>query len=166
MKFPGDYSFQVQLSAMTFEDNEVQGGDCAGNVDDYQSLGVFKSETKYIYAQGSTDVCVIPPFWLADWQKGKYCIDDIAVMIWPEKGKTADDYRIDHIQLNNVTAKRVMRMYSALLKKSYLLALFDKRSAVQSLGQIEVGQWYQVVISGMLESNQFFGGAQKVLIFH
>jgi hypothetical protein len=63
-----------------------------------------------------------------------------------------------------VEAKKVLTMYSFLRKQNYLLALFDKRKAIDSLGTVAKGNWYSVVISGMLTTNQFFGGGQQVKI--
>ena len=164
IKFPGHYSAQVQLSAMTFKASMGAPGEEQCNVDDYEWVGAFESETKYVYAHGSSEVDIIPKYWFFEWKDGKYLIPEIAVAIWPEEGKTVDDYRKDHIQLNNVVAKNVVKMYSILRKKNYLLALFDKRKAINSLGTVEKGHWYPVVISGMLKTNQFFGGGQNVRI--
>ena len=167
LKLPGDYSTQVQLSAMTFKRNELEAIDqCYGNINDHESLGAFKSETKYVYIAGSTEVDIIPKWWLHWWKDGLYFIDDIAVTVWPAQGKTVEDYRTDGIQLNNVAAKKVVKKYSFLKKKYYLLALFDKKKAINSLGPIEVGKSYPVVMSGMLKSNEFWGGSEKIRIIY
>jgi hypothetical protein len=165
MKLPGYYSARVELSAMTFIkmiENPEQAPAC--DVNNYDGLGVVKSETKYINAQGDTEVNIIPQRWLIEWKDGKYLIDDIAVTIWPEVGKTVDDYRTNKVLLNNVEAKKVLTMYSFLRKQNYLLALFDKRKAINSLGTVAKGNWYSVVISGTLTTNQFFGGGHQVKI--
>jgi len=163
MKLPGHYSARAELSAMTFIKN-IGIPDPACDVNNYDGLGVVKSETKYIYAQGSTELDIIPEYWFIEWKDGKYLIDDIAVTIWAEEGKTIDDYRREHILLNNLEAKKVLKMYSLLRKQDYLLAFFDKRKAINSLGPVEKGHWYRVVISGTMKTNQFFGGGQQVKI--
>jgi hypothetical protein len=163
MKLPGYYSARVELSAMTFEkiiENPDQAQAC--DINNYNGLGLVKSETAYIYAQGHTEVNIIPQWWIIEWKDGKYLIDDIAVTIWPEVGKTVNDYT--SILLNKLPAKKVFKMYSFLRKQNYLLALFDKRKAIDSLGPVATGKWYPVVISGMLNTNQFFGGGQQVKI--
>jgi hypothetical protein len=162
MKLPGYYSARVELSAMTFIKN-IGNPEPACDINKYDGLGVVKSETKYIYAQGHTEVNIIPQWWVIEWKDGKYLIDDIAVTIWPEVGKTVDDYSTT-VLLNNLKAKKVVKMYSILRKQNYLLALFDKRKAINSLGPVAKGNWYSVVISGMLKTNQFFGGGQQVKI--
>jgi hypothetical protein len=154
---PGYYSAEVQVSAMTFKEAPC-------NVNDYKWLGVLKSETKYFYMEGSTEVDIIPKLWRLPWKDGRYLVPDIAVTVWPQEGKTVDDYKMDSIKLNNVAAKEVVKMYSFLRKKHYLLALFNKQDAISSLGPVEVGQWYPVVISGSLKSGEPFGGGEKVRI--
>ena len=144
--------------------NPIGEDPCHGDIKKYESLGVAKSEPKTLYTQGSTEVDIIPQYWLIAWKDGIYLIPDIAVTIWPEEGKVADDYSLDNIQLNNVVAKNAFKMYSFLRNKDYLLALFDKQKAINSLGEVEAGQWYPVVISGTLKNKQYFSGGQKVEI--
>lgn len=157
MGLPGYYSAEVQVSAMTFKEAPC-------NVNDYKWLGVLKSETKYFYMEGATEVDIIPKWWRLPWKDGRYLVPDIAVTVWPQEGKTVDDYNMESIKLNTVGAKRVEKMYSFLKKKHYLLALFKKQEAINSLGPVEVGQSYPVVISGRLKSGEPFGGGEKVRI--
>jgi hypothetical protein len=167
IKLSGHYSAEVQLSVMIFKQSDVAptGDPCDGDIKKYESIGVFKSESKTLYTQGSIEVDIIPQYWFIAWKDGRYLIDDIAVTIWPEEGKVADDYSLDNIQLNNVVAKHAFKMYSFLRNKEYVLALFDKQKAINSLGQqIQVGQWYPVVISGTLKNTQYFSGGHKVEI--
>jgi len=160
IKFPGRYSAEVQLSVMIFKLER-----CPGDIKDYHFSGVVKSETTTAYTQGTNnEVDVIPKIWLLNWKDGLYLFPGIAVAIWPQEGKTVDDYRRDHIQLNNVEAKEVYELHSYLRKKDYLLAIFDKQEAINSLGQVEENMEYPVVISGMLTNNEFFGGGQKIKI--
>ena len=110
---------------------------------------------------------IVPQYWLLPWKDGKFLLPDLAVAIWPEDGRVADDYSLNNIQLNNVVAKSSVKMYSFLKRKEYLLAFFDKQKAIKSLGQqIKVGQWYPVVISGTLKSKQYFSGGHKVEIIN
>jgi hypothetical protein len=160
MGLPGYYSAQVQLSAMVFKG--VPGDPC--DINDYEWLGVLKSETQYFYVGGSTDVNILPKKWRIVWQNGRYIAPNVKVTIWPQEGKTIDDYQQEGIKLNNVAAKQVFKLYSFLKKKYYLLALFNKKEAINSLGDVELRQWYPVVISGRLESGQPFGGSQQIRI--
>ena len=157
MELPGYYSAQVQLAVMTFK-----GSPC--NVNDYEWQGLLKSETEYFYLEGSTKVKVIPNQWKLKWKgedkKKKKKTPDVQVQIWPEEGKTVADYNLGSIRLNNVVAKRV----KALPPK--IKAFFDSKEAINSLGDVERGQWYPVVISGKLISGQFFGGSRRVRIVH
>jgi hypothetical protein len=165
MKYSGPYSARVDLSSMAFDKAIGLPGEYQCDVNNHEWLGLLKSDTKYIYTQGSTEVNIIPKYWLTFWKEGLYLFPDIAVTIWPEVGKTVNDYRRDGIRLNNVSPKRVVSMYSFLRKTYYLIAFFDKKKAYESLGNdVEVGQWYPVVISGLLDTNQYFGGGQKVKI--
>lgn len=163
MKYSGPYSARVDLSSMTFKPAIGDAGDQC-DINNYEWLGLLKSETKYIYTQGSTEVDIIPKYWLTFWKKGMYLVPDIAVAIWPEVGKTVNDYRADQIKLNDVSPKKVVKMYSILKKSYYLLAFFDKKKSINSLGPVVAGQWYPVVISGVLTTDQYFGGGQKVKI--
>jgi hypothetical protein len=164
-KFPGPISAEVQVSPMIFKQSELgPGNPCYGDIKNYRSLEMIKSEPQYTYNQGSTEVDIIPQKWLFAWKNGLYLIPDIAVTIWPEDGKTVDDYRTDTIQLNNDLAKSVVKMYSFLRQKHYLLALFDKFKAINSLGDVQPGQWYPVVISGRFKNNTYFGGGEKVQV--
>jgi len=151
---------------MVFKQSELgPGNPCYGNIKDYKSLEVIKSEPKQIYTQGTTtEVNIIPKYWLLAWKNGFFLIPDIAVTIWPEEGKTVDDYRTDTIKLNNDLAKNVRKMYSFLKKKHYLLAFFDKQKAMNSLGEVEAGQEYPVVVSGMFKNNTYFGGGEKIQV--
>jgi hypothetical protein len=163
IKFPGDYSFQVQLSAMTW--NPAQDDPCIGDIHAYESLGVFKSETKYIGTQGSTEVHLIPKEWPISWKDEEiYPRPELAATIWPEAGKTVDDYSMDYIQLNNLKATRVFKDGPSQTNQYYLRAFFDRKDAIDSLGNVVAGKRYPVVISGTLKNGGFFGGAQKVKI--
>jgi len=165
LKFPGDYSFQVQLSAMTW--NPVQGDPCTSDISNYESLGVFKSETKYIGTEGSTELRIIPEYWKIAWKDYPYNLDYVVATIWPEEGKTIDDYDRNNIYLNNVKASKVTKKYSYMNGKYYLKALFNRQAAINSLGDVEVNSWYPVVISGTMKGNSgFFGGGAKVKIIN
>jgi len=155
MELPGFYSAQVQLSAMTFKG---QSGDPC-DVTDYQWVGVLKSETKYFFMEGNTQVQIAPDQWPLSW-KNDHNIPDVQVHISPEEGKTTDDYLKESIRLNNVVAHRVEEL------RPMLKAYFDRKAAIESLGAVEVDKWYPVVISGWLKSGQPFGGVYKIRIVH
>jgi hypothetical protein len=164
IKLSGHYSAEVQLSVMIFKQSAEEPivDPCHGNIKTYESLGVAKSEPKTLYKQGSIEVNIIPKYWLLVWKDGLYLFPDIAVTIWPEEGRVADDYSLENIQLNNVVAKQAFKMYSFLRNKEYVLAFFDKQMAINSLGQVEANQWYPVVISGTLKNRQYFSGGHEV----
>jgi hypothetical protein len=166
IKLSGHYTAEVQLSVMIFRQSDVEPSvdSCHGDIKNYDSLGVAKSEPMTLFTQGSTKVDIIPQYWLLAWKNRFYLFPDIAVTIWPEEGKVADDYSLDNIQLNDVVAKYAFKMYSFLRHKEYLVALFDKEKAIKSLGDVKVGQWYPVVISGTLKNTQDFSGGHKVEI--
>jgi hypothetical protein len=160
LELPGYYSAQVQLSAMVFKG--ASGDPC--DVNDYEWLGVLKSETQYFYVEGSTEVKIVPEKWRIVWQNGKYLLPNLEVVIWPEDGKTIDDYQQEGIRLNNVEAEKVWKLYSFIKKKHYLLAFFNKKEAVKSLGDVTVGQSYPARISGRLTSGKYFGGSRQIKI--
>jgi hypothetical protein len=166
IKLSGHYSAEVQLSVMIFKqsDEPPDTDPCHADIKKYESVGVAKSEPKTLYKQGSIEVNIVPKYWLLAWKYGLYLIPDIAVAIWPEEGRVADDYSLENIQLNNVVAKHAFKMYSFLRKKEYVLAFFDKQQAITSLGQVEAGQWYPVVISGTLKNREYFSGGHEVEI--
>ncbi len=156
MKFPGPHSAQVQLSAMIFQDQIGVTGKCDVNNPNVL-LNTFKSETKYITTEGNTQVHIVPNQWQLMWEQDQGR-PEIQVQIKPEKGMTVGDYDTNFIRLNNKPAKRVEVL------PSMVKAFFDSKEAIESLGQVEVGQWYPVVISGGLTKGGMFGGAQKVRI--
>jgi hypothetical protein len=165
-KFSGSYYAEVQVTPMIFKRSELEPGNpCYGDIKNYKSLELVKSEPKQIYTQGTTtEVDIIPRYWLFAWKNVFYLIPDIAVAIWPAEGKTVDDYRMDTIRLNNDLAKKVVKMYSFLRQKHYLLAFFDKFKAINSLGQVQADQEYPVLVSGMFKNNTYFGGGQKIKV--
>ena len=167
IKLSGQYSAEVQLPVMIFGQSKTDPGltdPCKGDIQNYASVGVAKSDPQTLNAQGTNEVNIVPQYWLFAWSRGLYLIPDIAVTIWPEEGRVADDYSLDNIQLNNVVAKQAFKMYSFLRNQYYILALFDKQKAINSLGPVTVGQDYPVVVSGTLKSKEYFSGGQKVHI--
>ena len=135
LELPGYYTAQVKVSAKIFKG---QSGDPC-DVNDYEWAGLLKSNMVSFYMEGSTEVDVIPKWWRLAWKDGRYLIPDIAVTVWPQEGKTVDDYNKDSIKLNNVAAKEVVKMYSFLRREHYLLALFKKQEAINSLGPVRGG---------------------------
>jgi hypothetical protein len=152
LELPGYCSAQVQLSAMTFDEPPCEA-------DTYAWQGVLKSETKYFYVQGRTKgVRVIPNQWHLSWKEDDKKAPDVQVQIWPEEGETASDYDTGSIRLNNVAARRV-EILPPMLK-----VFFNPKEVMESLGDVEVGQWYSVLVSGRLKSGQPFGGEQEVRV--
>jgi hypothetical protein len=160
MNLPGYYSAQVQISAMVFKGEP--GDPC--DINNYEWLGLLKSETQYFYVEGATEVNILPNMWRIVWKNGKYLLPNLEVVIWPEDGKTIDDYQLEGIKLNNVEAEKVWKLYSFIKKKHYLLAVFNKQEAVNSLGDVTVGQMYPARISGQLTSGAYFGGSRQIKI--
>jgi len=154
MSLPGYYSAQVQVSAMVYRG--APGDYC--NVDDYQWLGVLKSETKYFYLEGDTKVEVVPDKWRLKWKAKDKGTPKVKVKIWVAEGQSTGDYNLQSIRLNNVAPTRV----KAVPPK--IEAFFEPNEAIASLGEVEVGQWYPVVVSGRYSSGAPFGGSRQVKI--
>jgi len=98
------------------------------------------------------------------WQDGRYIAPNVKVIIWPEEERKVEDYDKESIRMNNVEAERVRKLYSFKKKQHYLLAFFNKQEAINSLGDVERGQWYPARISGRLTSGEYFGGSRQVRI--
>jgi hypothetical protein len=157
ISLPGYYSAQVQVPAKVFKNGVCE-------LEDYEWQGQIKSEMAYFYVEGATEVNVLPALWRIVWQDGIYVLPNMKVAIWPPDGLTVDAYREDSIRLNNVPANEVVRLYSFLKKQHYLLAFFNKQDAINSLGEVQVGQWHSVELSGRTTRGAFFGGAQRIRI--
>lgn len=152
---PGYYSAEVQLSAMTFKGES--GAPC--DVNDYEWLGVLKSDTKYFYVQGDTkSVRVIPDEWSISWKEDDSKVKYIQVQVRPDKKKTVDDYDPQSIRLNNLPADSV-RVLPPMIK-----AYFNAKDALDSLGEVQVDQWYRVLVSGKYSNGRPFGGEQQIKI--
>ena len=155
LELPGYYSAQVQVSAMIFKGEP--GDPC--DVADYEWLGTLKSETRYFKLQGSSEgVRVVPNQWRLSWKEEGKKSPDVQIQIRPEEGKTVDDYDPESIRLNNMPAGSV-RILPPMLK-----AYFNPKEAVESLGDVEVGQWYWVMLSGRFRNGQPFAGEQQVRV--
>jgi hypothetical protein len=158
MDLPGWYSAQVQVTIMTFKPEDP------GSIRNFEYQGVVKSNTVYFYKEGATEVNVLPKWWRIVWQEGRYLLPNVKVAIWPTEGLDVANYEKASIRLNNVDAVKVKMLYSWLKKQYYLLAFFNKQDAINALGEVQVGQWHPVVLSGKLTNGQFFGGAYKIKI--
>jgi hypothetical protein len=124
---------------------------------------VIKSGSQTLQTEGNTEVYILPAQWHLSWKgysdkKLSQNKPYIQVKIIPESGKTVSDYVTEFIQLNNVKAVSVQVLTSMI--KAY----FDVMESIESLGQVEVDQWYPVVISGTFKNGGFWGGGQKVTI--
>ncbi len=163
MDLPGNYSFQTQLSTMIFKD-----GICDSR--DYEWLGMLKSETKYIYTEGKTKIVVDPNKWKLKWQNPQIQRsarlpkpaepEVVKVTIYPEAGRTVEDYRRESIRLNNVAPIKQPDK-----SKDFLTAFFSPKDCIDSLGKdVKPNRSYPVVISGKMKSGLSFGGGQKILV--
>lgn len=196
MKFPLRYSAQVQLSAMIFKQGLGQAGVEQCDINNYDWLGVLKSQTAYISTEGTVKIHIAPNQWKLSWQGGwkqewddweedwreewhgdkegwkeewkgewqeewpeEHTIPYVQVRIRPGKGMTVDDFRLDSISLNNLVAPKRIKKLRSMVK-----VYFDPKEAINSLGPVQVGNWYPVTIWGKLTNDNFFGGSQKVRI--
>jgi hypothetical protein len=153
MLLPGYYSAQVQVSVMTFKAEDP------GNIHNYAWRGVLKSETQYFYIHGSSQgIQVIPNQWRLAWLEEGNTFPPVQVQIDPPKGQTSGDYDVSMIRLNGVLAE------SVTVLPSMLKAFFDPKEVMENLGEVEVREWYPVIISGKMKSGEFFGGEQQVRV--
>ena len=153
MLLPGYYSAQVQVSVMTFK------ADDPGNIHNYAWRGVLKSGTQYFYIGGSSQgFQVIPNQWRLAWLEEDNTFPPVQVQIDPPKGQTSGDYDVSMIRLNGVLAE------SVTILPSMLKAFFDPKEVMENLGEVEVREWYPVIISGKMKSGAYFGGEQQVRV--
>lgn len=155
---PGYYSAEVQLSAMTFKDEAGEEGTFC-DVNNYEWQGVIKSDTKYFYVQGDTkNLRVIPDQWSISWREDDSNKKSIQVQVRPDKNKTVDDYDPQSIRLNNMPTDSV-RVLPPMIK-----AYFNAKDAIENLGEVQVDQWYKVLVSGKYSNGKPFGSEQKIRI--
>lgn len=155
LDLPGNYSAQVQLSAMIFKGSI--GDPC--DVNDYEWLGVLKSETEYFKLQGNTEgVRVIPNQWKLSWKEEENKISNVQVHIMAEDEKELDGYDPASFRLNNLEAVSV-RILPPMLK-----VYFNARELMENLGNVEIGKWYWVMISGKLKNGQYFAREQQIRV--
>ena len=139
---PGYYSAQVQLSVRTFAEAPCE-------VDNYVWSGVLKSETKYFYVGGSSSGArLTPDKWKMSWAQAK-SVPDIEVELTPTAGKSAEGYDPQSIRLNNLIPTAVK------VQLPKIKAQFDAKAALASLGAVQVGQTYRVLISGRYKGQPF-----------
>jgi hypothetical protein len=142
ISLPGYYSAQVQLSVRTFA-----GAPC--EVDNYVWSGVLKSETKYFYVGGSSSGAKLTPDkWKMSWAQDKN-VPGVLVELTPTEGKSAEGYDPQSIRLNNLIPTDVK------VQKPKIKAQFDAKAALASLGPVQVGQTYRVLISGRHNGQPF-----------
>ncbi len=161
MPLPGPYSAQVQISVMIFESALEKGKDCQCDVNHYEWLGVLKSPTKHLLTEGTTEIKIPDSKWRLKWKgnpdpavPGKE--NSILVEIIPGPDQTVDDFRLNTIRLNKVKLNGVQKSSGALR------ASFDKKLAVESLGPVESGNVYPVVVWGTLQNGEIFAGSHNV----
>ena len=150
MELPGHYSAQVQISAMVFKEEIC-------DIHNYKWLGILKSNVEYFYMEGKTKVRVTPEQWNLAWKTRAETLP-IEVSIYPAEERRMDDYQIETIRLNGLSANRVEKL------KTIIKATFEPKACIESLGQVEAGRSYPIVISGRLRSGQPFGGGQMIRI--
>jgi hypothetical protein len=139
---PGYYSAQVQLSVRTFAEAPCE-------VDSYVWSGVLKSETKYFYVGGSSSGAKLTPDkWKMSWAQAK-SVPDIEVELTPTADKSAEGYDPQSIRLNNLIPTAVK------VQLPKIKAQFDAKAALASLGAVQVGQTYRVLISGRYKGQPF-----------
>jgi len=155
LDLPGNYSAQVQLSAMVFKGEP--GDPC--DVNDYEWLGVLSSEIRYFKLQGDTEgVKVIPDQWKLSWKEDEENTPEVQVQIIADEGKTLEDYDPTSIRLNSQEPVSV-RVLPSMLK-----VYFNAKEAMEKLGNVEVGQWYWVLISGRFKNGQPFGVEEQIRV--
>jgi hypothetical protein len=154
---PGQYSAEVLIAAATFKEAPCDANDGAWQ-------GALRSKMKFIYVEGTTEVEIVPHYWLKAWQDGRYLFENLNAVIWPRPGGNVDEYDWTSITLNNVSAARVVKLYAPLKKKHYLLVSFSKQKAIQSLGPFEIGKSYPARVTGKFKTSGYFGGARQVQI--
>lgn len=156
-ELPGYYTFEVQVSAMTFKD-----GVCS--VNDHEWNGTLKSVIKTIYIQGATEVEIAPTIWQTGWTAGNDPFPNVTANIYPKDGMNLDEYNLGSIKMNNVPATEIIQRYSSTLQAEYLVARFNKKAVIDTFNSTTVDQWYPVVLSGRMNSGALFGGGEDILL--
>lgn len=149
MALAGYYSLQVQLPVTIFS-----GHICKAR--DLQWSGVLKSKTHYIFMEGNTPIHITPEKWELSWKKNPNR-SVVEVQIKIPKGKTWRDYNLKSIRLNNQNGK--IERLPNMLKANFLA-----RDCIESLGQVEPGRAYPVLVTGRFKNGKLFGGGKKVTV--
>jgi hypothetical protein len=160
LQLAGQYSAQVRVSVMTFKPED------AGNIKNYQWQGTLTSNTFSFSIQGTTKVDVSPSTWNLSWQALPVNSQYLSVVIWPPAGYTASDYNLASIRLNDdsVILRRALRMISSQ-GKPYILAYFDKHTAVASLGSnAAAGQYSATVYGKLAPTGELFSGRATITL--
>ena len=152
LTLPGYHCARCEVSAMEFKASDP------GNVLNFKWQGVLESDPECFYFEGGTQVKVIPEKWRLKWQKEKKKGKQIKIQIWPKDGMTVDAYLLESIKLNNLAATRLKKT------PSKIEAYFDSNLAIETLGNIELYQWYPVIVSGRHADGTNFGGAHNIKI--
>ena len=163
INLPGYYSVQVQLSAVVF--NGDPGDPC--DINNYAWKGVLKSATKFFYLQASNEInaagssaptTLQPNKWKLAWLDDKKGPKKIKVEIRPQGDLKVVDFNAGSIKLNNLAPLKIKE------KNKKIELEFDSKLALESLGDVQVNQWYRVLISGRLISGAPFGAEQEIQI--
>jgi hypothetical protein len=152
ISLPGYYSAQVQVSAAVFNSEICEA-------DDYAWRDLLKSNTVFFHLKSDTAAQVVPNQWKQSWLDGDKNVPDILVQIRSVEGREVENINTDTIKINGV-ARTSVRVLPPKLK-----AFFDAGEVINSLGgNIQAGEWYHVIISGQLNSGEYFGADQQIRI--
>lgn len=156
---PGWYSIKVELSAMVF--NGTVEEPCDINNTSY--IGILPFETQYFHLQGDAAVQIVPLKWKLRRIYARVAPVHVKVLIYPEKGRSLDDYRLETIRLNGALPVKIEKL-SPRRKNPHIVAFFDSQEAIKSLGRTDPGQAQPAIVSGLFRNGDPFGGSQKVVI--
>jgi len=152
MTLPGYYSAQVQISATRFN-----GAPCA--VDDYAWRKLLTSQTVYFYVHTNVSGAqVIPNQWKLSWLDDDKNVPDVLVQLRSLEEQQVEDITLSSITLNGVPADSV----NVLPPK--LKAYFNAKESIESLGAVQIGEWYWVTIKGTLATGKTFAAEQQIRI--
>jgi hypothetical protein len=164
---PGYYSAQVQVSVKTYEGVVSSGEITACEEDDFEWQGVLSSQTRFFYVQGSTgftvpegsaEAKVKPDVWQLKWKDDRGKPKKIKVEIKTVGELTLDDFNASSIKLNSISALEVKK------NEAKIEVEFDRKLAVESLGDVMTNQICRVLISGRFISGAPFGAEQEIQI--
>lgn len=150
---PGYYSLQIQSSTIQFKEEIC-------DIDNFLWQGVLKSDTRYLFYEGKTEIRIDPMQWKISWKKYPRKTP-VKIEFFHGNKWTHGSIGYKTIKLNNrVEPKKIERR-----KKSTIL-YFNPRSCIESLNNPVEGQFYPAIISGRLKNGRKFGGAQRIRVMN